>query len=269
MPNFESHGLTLGASATSDTEITVGDDTKGAWAELAASTGIDAKTIVIGIIGNALSGGEWLIDLGIGASGSEVVLIPNILHSQSVIHPEYYCFECDIPSGTRISARAERTGGTTSLRGAILISDTRIPELSTYAYTTHGQELGSDPIAVTIDPGSTVHTKGAYIELASSVAADCRVIALKMGHDGTNLNRTDALWAIDLAKGAAGSEVIVVPDLWFKGDATGDALPTNPVVLPGSDFQSQRLSIRARCSITQATDRLFNCVLTTWEGAAA
>ncbi len=66
------------------------------------------------------------MDVGIGAGGSEVVLIPNINLSAHVtddlIRPTHLGFPCDIPKGTRIAVTGQCSGAdaTDRLFGIVL-----------------------------------------------------------------------------------------------------------------------------------------------------
>jgi len=104
----ESFGQVTGTSTM--TVITTGSSsgTKGSWVQLAASTSKRTTRIIV-LIGIESVSDIFQIDIGTGASGSEVVLLPNISvgyvgSTLSAIHPILY--EILIPASTRIAARA-------------------------------------------------------------------------------------------------------------------------------------------------------------------
>lgn len=90
-------------------------NTKGAYAQLIASTSFSYSAIVLGITrlnDSARTTCTWLFDLAVGASSSEQVIIPDLMlrcHSSNdevgpcVIGP----LPIDIPAGTRLSARTQ------------------------------------------------------------------------------------------------------------------------------------------------------------------
>lgn len=107
-----SHGTVVDPGATANT--------KGAWAQLTASTTADIHGLLIGIDSAGVTGSvgtrnTMLLDIGIGASGSEQVLIPNLIliHQQNAgainsTWPDYFqMIPVQIPSGTRIAARCQ------------------------------------------------------------------------------------------------------------------------------------------------------------------
>jgi hypothetical protein len=94
------------------------------WTQLIASTSFDASLVVVWFQGSnaANTDTSTLIDIGIGASSSESVLIPDLLAGQaataaSAIGGRHYIFPLRVPSGSRISARAAsvRTSGSVNV----------------------------------------------------------------------------------------------------------------------------------------------------------
>ncbi len=91
--------------------------TAGAFTEITSSTTNAIKYLIVGI-GNKTnfvrSNFEWLTDIGIGASGSETVLVPNLYMAGTtatdVIMPRYFALPCNVPAGTRLSAKSQCSG---------------------------------------------------------------------------------------------------------------------------------------------------------------
>lgn len=107
----------LGVSSNRGVSVNAGAaaNTKGAWAEITSSTADFIKALCVQIDENAntiLTTGQFQIDIGIGAAGSEVIIIPDIpaaAHSTddfiAPFHSQFYAIE--IPPGTRIAARCQ------------------------------------------------------------------------------------------------------------------------------------------------------------------
>jgi len=114
-PNFRAAQYE-GTSA--DTTLTSGTATKGAWVQLIASTSFYWNWINL-TLHDANTNNDYYTDIGIGAAGSEVVLIPDInYHSYAVgtgVTTLKDVFKCQIPIGTRISARTKATANTDTL----------------------------------------------------------------------------------------------------------------------------------------------------------
>ncbi len=101
-------------STTPGTTITASGstNTKGNWTQLVASLGFDAQLIIINAANSAVAATDTstLLDIGIGASSSESVLIPDLLVGWTPVtdaagSPRHYIFPLYVPSGSRISAR--------------------------------------------------------------------------------------------------------------------------------------------------------------------
>ena len=103
------------------------DNTKGAWAELIDATTVAIKEIIV-VINNVISVGTYtphVVDIGVGAAGSEAVIIPDIkiaganasLDGTSTIVLK---FEHEIPSGSRIAARGQ-TNHSATIAGNIQV----------------------------------------------------------------------------------------------------------------------------------------------------
>lgn len=101
-----SHGTTVDPGATANT--------KGAWVEVAAATEFAHQWLTMAVMnydGFFASDMRWLVDVGVGASGSEQVIMPNIPlrgSSQSDL-PEPLVNELllSVPKGERLSVRAQ------------------------------------------------------------------------------------------------------------------------------------------------------------------
>lgn len=90
-------------------------NTKGAWTQIAASTAVEHGLVLVcpqGAAGTAMAASGVLIDIGIGGSGSEAVLIGDIAIVGSTA--ELYqarsplTYGVPIPAGSRLSARYAR-----------------------------------------------------------------------------------------------------------------------------------------------------------------
>lgn len=94
-------------------------NTKGAYAQITASTTADMAGFVLALdpqndtTGNSF-GINWLIDLAVGSSGNEVVIIPNMFQVgfaqgalANILTPTFPYIPIQIPAGTRIAIRAQ------------------------------------------------------------------------------------------------------------------------------------------------------------------
>jgi hypothetical protein len=119
-----STGVTADAGGTANT--------KGAWAQITAATTAAMKAIMVSGIRAAPGTAQvadyaHLVDIGVGASGSEQVLIPNMVFQASLttggatgsplvmtglstLFPRFIPpIPCDIPAGVRLAVRQQST----------------------------------------------------------------------------------------------------------------------------------------------------------------
>ena len=98
------------------TAVTPAVGSKGAWAQVFASLAEDTFGLMICINSNTASAASRnsVVDIGIGAAASEIVLIPDLIAGNAASYQSpgggiWYYFPVAIPAGTRIAARAQGT----------------------------------------------------------------------------------------------------------------------------------------------------------------
>lgn len=102
------------------TSVTPAVGSKGNWAQLIASTTADLYGVLVCINSNSGSNSSrnTVVDIGIGPSGSEVVLVPDLIGGNAgtyVLGAMWYYFPIFVPAGSRVAARAQGTV-TTAIR---------------------------------------------------------------------------------------------------------------------------------------------------------
>lgn len=97
-------GTTVGTAITSGTA-----NTKGSWTQIVASTPYDASAFLLDLWVSS-AGLDYLVDIGVGAAASEYVVLPNLYiraGTTTGLTSEYTLVPLSIPTGTRVSARAQ------------------------------------------------------------------------------------------------------------------------------------------------------------------
>lgn len=235
-------------------------NTKGVYAEMVASSAAATNWLQLQIIlTNITSMNGVLCDIATGAAASEVVLIPNIYSegntSGSVIpHAIYGPWPVDIAASTRIACRIQ--GGTGGVAIQVVLTHWNAGDTDgATAYTAIGVSTTTSA-GPTVDPGGSANTKGAYTEIVASSAALAQVLTLETCSDA-NAAPTSATWYLDVATGAAASEVVLIPDMVRTSSGTTECLfPRSNTVLTYI-AASTRIAVRSACSVTDATDRIL------------
>lgn len=259
---WDTVGEVLGSSLGTTVTSGAGSNTKGSWVEIIAATTYVADGLLI-IMSLGTAGVNHLVDIGIGAVGSEQVIIPNLLVApwQTNICIAYP-IPTGIPAGTRIAARSQSgaSGGQTIYVTISLVSQGFLPSAPLHRVTAYGAAT-ADSGGTSVDPGGVANTKNSYSQINGVTTNPIRALLVAIG-GANNSARATCYWLVDVAIGAAASEQIIIPDLALGAHLTGDN------VLPGVlgpffiDIPAGvRLAARAQCNIIDATDRLFDIVL--------
>jgi hypothetical protein len=259
-------GTSVSASGTANT--------KGSWTQLIAST-TDAAFGIFVIL-NAVAEQELvrniLVDIGIGAAGSEVVLLPDLhagfaahlrtgtqVADTSVLSPgcKSAFFPIFVPSGSRLAARA----------AASLASDTVDVHLILWGKTPQPMWVGSRVDAYGVVSASSRGTavnagnnaEGAWAQLVASTSLDHQAWVLMGGNRDTGGYATAGeTYSFDLGVGAAGSEQIIGENWIFgvsKHSAITGPFPPLPVYAPvpaGSRIAARAASTAAAVTTVDA-----------------
>ena len=233
-------------------------DTYGSYVELIASTARESYLLTVEMSNHdSGSNRSSIIQLATGAASSEVPFMTIHLPFGSVIYTTKVKFTVPftIGSGERVSFRVKGSFGNTDVGVGITLSDD-----DSWGTCTQAELAGeTNSEGVTIDPGGTSHTKGSWTEIISSTSHDYDLIVLTFGNNLNNI-ATAASWLIDIGTGAASSEVAILSDLYHSvGTFENDFVHCMPIYVPIPS--GTRVSARAQCSITDATDRLFDMTI--------
>jgi hypothetical protein len=244
--------------------------TKGDWTEIDASAAVAATGLILSY--NVSGLGDFLLDIGAGGAGAEVAIVENIPgQRQTGSSNLLFCIYVPIAiaSGTRLSARFQSTTGVGTYRlQAYLVSKDTVGFDECTTAVTYGADT-ADSGGAEVDPGATIHTKGAYTELSASTSADIKWLIVGVGNKN-NTARTDAFFLVDIATGAAASESVVVPNLCFIASSTMDSItPQYYPAIPIEIASGTRLSARAQSGINDAGDRLLDLIVIGLNGTAS
>jgi hypothetical protein len=247
--NLSTYGTTMTANASANT--------KGAWAELSAATPFDVHGIYLSMHPSISDFSSHLVDIGVGAEGSEVVLVSNIAEQQVAVYlGNPMIIPIRIAAGQRISMRTQSNTGGAIIRATItLLSQSMLSGACESRSTTYGSITASSA-ATSVDPGGTADTR-VFTQLSAATTNPIHKLIIDL--TGLyNASRTTCLWMITVAVGAAGSEVVILPEMYVGTGNVGDHIvpstfgPFDVNIPVGS-----RLSVGLQCTITEATDRLL------------
>ena len=208
----------------------------------------------------------YMADIGIGAAGSEVVIINNLSYTTKGLNyanAASIFIPVNIPKGTRVAVRAQSSTGNKESQLSFGFGSSGFAQPSSLGIIdTYGATTATTR-GISIDPGGTAWTYGAYIELASAITRPAKGIFIATSGQNNSV-RTLYQWRLDVGIGGAGAETSIISELGM-GCATGDSdifpwvTPYIPIRIPAGT----RVALKAVCSGNDATDRLFDAVLYT------
>lgn len=201
--DMESTTTTLTADSTSHV--------KGAWVELDASTAFDVTWVGLSTLATAAGSTDTgqLMDLGVGTSGNEKVVIPNILTGYSVLLEMFAWFPVNIPAGTRLSGRIQASVSSDTVDvGIYLLGGGRWGGATYDAIDDIGAKTSG------ASNGTQLESDG-IVELVASSAHDYKALGvmfdLGVGGDFGGDNRL-----VEIFVGAGAAEKSVISNLWFR-----------------------------------------------------
>ena len=224
----ESNGI--GASSTTGTQVTAGSTagTKGSWTQLIASTAKEYHWLIVGFTENNASATitNVVVDIGIGAASSEIVLVPNLLVGSSpaittTFSSHFYVFPIRVPSGSRLSARsASGPAGSQTCRVLMWLfgKNPKVPSWTGSKVTAYGITLSGDARGVSVTPGVS-GAEGSWTEIVASTSERCEYILMGRGMPQTT-NVTGRLYALDFGFGASSAEQALVENMLFLTDGS-------------------------------------------------
>ena len=240
-------------------------NTKGAWREMTASSGFDYQMIRVNLHNVKVPGERHLVDIGIGAAGSEQVVAENLFWDRyDDISEVALNMPLVIPAGTRVAARTQSDVASSTIRvyghgfAGPWPAAVGFPLISALGAET------ADTTGILVDPGATANTKGAWAELVASTSRDIFSLGILLGQN-SDAALTAGLWLIDIGIGGSGVEEVILPDLHATSDPNNDVLTEVslgpfPVQIPSGS----RISARAICSLENSvTSTLIKAALFT------
>lgn len=236
-----------------------GVNTKGNYGELIASSPFDADGMLIHLEGPFGVAGRALADIAIGSPGSEGIFLNN-LHIDARIGNTValFHFPVAIPAQSRIAARVQSSEGAQLVRIMGHLYGNGFASMSSFGkITTYGANT-SDSGGVAVDPGATAGIKGSWAQITSNATSDISRLLIAVGADA-NISNFSASWLFDLGIGSAGNEIALLKDqaLVHTYHMSPRVIGPLSVSIPAGS----RISIRASCTTTNATNRLFDVVL--------
>ena len=225
-------------------------NTPGAWLQLTASSTYDVTWLAIDFSdsGNSSTAGNFAVDIGIGSSGNEIVIIPSLalfIVSTNTYSANRWMIPVQIPAGTRISARYQTSSPVATSQVCIHMTGYSggMTQSQLGAVDVLGFSSGSSA-GTTLTSSGSANVKGSYAQLVASTAAD--YIGLMAAFTSGTVGGNDM--AIDVATGSSGNEIVIIPNIPMKLPTVASGLfgehgttPFLPIPIPAGTRLSARV----------------------------
>jgi hypothetical protein len=253
-------------TATSKGTTIVGHDnahTKGSWVQLSAAITFDASGIIINIPWTDTY--SYLVDIGIGGEGSELVLISNILshcnsdNAKTRGQKGSYFFPVHIPKGTRVSARCQSSVGAKSLEVILYLVSGGFTSNAPYNIVSTFGDTAASTTGTAVDPGGSANTKGSWVQFSASCSFALREVIIAVTASGNSYGRL----LMDIGIGGGGSEVVIISNwaIYHQYDSQ-TRYPCVSPLLPFSVPAGSRIAVRCQNdNIDDATNRVLGVIL--------
>jgi hypothetical protein len=241
------YGAVIDASNATGTLITAGAtaNTKGAWTQLVAATDFDSDGMLLTL--SIQSAHPYAFDIAIGASGSEQIIVNNIL-LRGINGSNYYSssyLPITIPAGTRISVRSQSTTASSIGHALVhLFGESFLSSKFAGVETVGANVTASGTDGTYVLYNGTANTWSSWVQLTAATQNEFFAMFLS---DLSYINAA-ADFMYEIGIGASGSEQAIMPTMHLRGDLYKGAVisPTFPIRIPAGS----RLSMRARSSIS-------------------
>jgi hypothetical protein len=243
LPWFAENSFISSGFSTGSVNVTASASahTKGNWSQLIASTSAETTFIsfAINTVNVSATNTATLLDIGVGASGSETVIVPDIAVGGA--STAIFNIPVKVPSGTRIAARCQsaRSSQTVPIgarafecfnAGSAALVPTAVDVLGINTATSSGTALSG--------------ASGTWVEIIASTAKDYIAFGI-----APSTNDTDTAAAadtrFDIGVGSAGNEVEFGQLFFALGATENFSMRTTSPLLFGREVPSgSRLAIR-------------------------
>lgn len=249
-------GLGLGRVIASSGSITVTaagtTHTMGAWAQAVAAMPEAAGAILVMLqtishtgVGTDSSG---LLNVGIGGAGSEVVAIDYLgtgwIGGQTEPMTTHYgwLFPFYVPKGSRVAMQYQHKTINRPQKMRLfffelmegLVPSSRITALGAAPASSRGTTLTA--------PASD-GVKGAWTQLIAATVEPYAVLGVSM-QGGADTTQGSGVNLVDIGIGAAGAEVVIIPDIEVQTTTAEQLFVTHPVVHAVNVPKGSRLAAR-------------------------
>jgi hypothetical protein len=251
LTNATSYGASLATSSGTSITASATTNTKGAWTSL-GTLASDTSALVVNQFPASAS---FSCDIGIGVSGSQVVIIKDLTivnSAVSFVSNRSLFFPCSLPAGTQLWARCQSTAASAQVSILVTGFSGGSNSFDGWAGLDSLGFLSASTAGTTVTGSATLNTKGSYVALSAATPRDYCAI----GFSDTACSVTGN-FLLDIAIGAAGAERIILPNINGKQVTAETSQPFGqklfPIFIPAGSRIAARLQGSAASQLARLT----------------
>lgn len=229
--HFDEEGIASPGTTTGVTVTGGAANTKGAYATISASLPVNAVAIVVGV-GSKSSTGDYLLDIAIGAAGSESIIAPNLSVSGPAYSAAFYYIPIRrLPAGERLAARCQSTTASATL-GVFITAITsgfldlpgfsRVEALGANTADSGGQGLTNPTV---------INTFPAWVQIGGATSFRYRWIIMAIGNQAIGTRTSGQRFIFQAGVGANPNQRPILAEVPL-GTPTGGFAPVSSYGFP-------------------------------------
>lgn len=195
------------------------------YTQLSSSTAVYSQGLLLGCAPGT-SNVHYAVEIGVGAAGSEVNVIQDFCGAGNSRQTQWMYMPVIIPAGSRLAGRVTASSGSTSV-----VVYTHLVDAGVMGLPAPGRmyALGVTPTSgvygTDVTTSVTSHN-ATWTQVVASCPADIRALTFQM--HTTNTAPASQGLQLQVAVGAAASEVVIVDSVNFTGGGGGDQVGNGP-----------------------------------------
>ncbi len=254
-PSLSDDGVTTASSSRPATTCTASatPHTKGAWTQVSASLAAGSYIMYIEPASNVGARGvnsSTLLDVGIGGSGSETVIIPNLAVGYSPSGSRYVA-PITLASPARVAVRCQGAVSSQAVSAVYGFAPIDVGPAPATALVNIGANLATSR-GVSLPAPPSDNTKSAWVELTSAASDDFDALMVCVQGDGDTAFASSGI-LIDVGIGGSGSETVIISNLSLSA-ASNELLNVQPTHMTRSVSIPTGTRIAARWQRASSTN---------------
>lgn len=235
--------------------------TKGSWTQVIAATTSDAHVLwlALTVVTNANTvDTSTLLDVGIGAGGSEVVIVQNLaVGCKATTFANLYEIPVSVPGGSRVAIRCQSAVTSKTVACQLTLGTLPHSRLSPAAIDDLGSNTATSR-GVTVANPAGANTKGAWTDIVTSTSKPYGALAIGVQDAGsTGITAGDAVVDVGYSNDAGSTYAVLSGggDLPFRTTVSESWDPYGTYLIPATIPAGSRLAARyARSAATMPLD---------------